>query len=122
MPATWPSGVPTRVLFNGASLPEGETAIRSPTDSGLARQRAQFRGAFDRVTGSISMTRTQYETFGAWRKGLGGGTFNWTGYKAGFTAVCRFVAGEQAPPTGNAQTGKWLVPVAIEVMSVAEDP
>jgi hypothetical protein len=119
MPATWPDGVPYRVLFNGASVTDGEPAMRSPTDSGLTRQRAQFSGVLDKVQGPIRMTRAQRETFAAWRKGLGGGTFNWLGYQAGYIAVARFVAGEQGPGGADAQTGKWLVPVSIEIMSVS---
>lgn len=119
MPATWPEGVPYRVLFSGAAVTDGETAMRSSTDSGLQRQRAQFTAAPDTVQGPIRMTRAQRETFAAWRKELGGGTFNWLGYQAGYVAVCRFVAGEQGPGGGDQQTGKWLVPVSIEIMSVS---
>lgn len=124
MPATWPEGVPYRVLFDGASLPEGETAARSNTDSGFQRQRKEFSGRPDELRGNIRMTRAQYEDgFRPFRKDLGGGTFDWLGWRSGWTAVCRFVAGQQGAPATDPATGKLLVPVAIEILSVAEiDP
>jgi hypothetical protein len=102
-------------------MPEGETAARSDTDSGFQRQRKEFSARPDEVRGNIRMTRAQYEDgFRPFRKGLGGGTFDWLGYRAGWTAVCRFVAGQQGAPTSDPATGKLLVPVAIEILSSSE--
>ena len=104
MPATWPDGVPYRVLQAGASAPEGEVAMRSPTDSGFQRQRAEFTAALDEVTGNIRMTWAQYLTFRAFRKGLGGGAFTWAGYPGG-SVTARFKAGAQGAPSSDGQTG-----------------
>ncbi len=116
MPATWPVGVPFKLLRAGASTGEGELAARSNTDSGLVRQRAVFTAALDTYAGSIRMTLAHYETFKAWRKGLRGGTFTWAGHPSGGSVTARFVAGEQGRPTPDSQTSKWLVPVSIEVV------
>lgn len=115
MPATWPSGVPYKLLRSGASTKEGETAIRSNTDSGFVRQRAAMTAALDSYAGTIRMTLANYETFKAWRKGLGGGTVTWPGHPSG-SVTARFVAGEQGDPTPDPQTAKWLVPVRLEIM------
>lgn len=116
MPATWPVGVPDKLLRAGAALAEGEVAIRSPTDSGFARQRAAFTAAIDTYTGNIRMTYANYVTFAAWRKGLLGGPFTWASHPSGSSVTARFVAGSQGTPAPDAQTAKWLVPVAIEVL------
>ncbi len=116
MPATWPVGVPDKLLRAGASYAEGEIAIRSETDSGLARQRAAFTAALDQVGGNIRMTRAQYMTFKAFRQGLGGATFNWLGHPSGGTYEARFVAGAGSAPTPDPQSAKWLVPVRLELM------
>lgn len=116
MPATWPVGVPYRVLRKSGSVTPGEIAIRSNTDSGLQRQRAAMTASLDIISGPIRMTYAQYETFEAFRKGLGGATFNWAGHPSGGTVEARFVAGAQGQPAPDPETSKWLVPVAIEVM------
>lgn len=116
MPATYPAGVPYRIIKSSASLTPGETAGRSPTDSGLARQRAMFTAAVDINSGNIRMTWAQYVTFDAFRKSLGGSTFNWLGHPNGGTVVARFVAGAQGAPQPDPATSKWLVPVQIEVL------
>ena len=116
MPATWPSGVPYKLLRAGASAPEGELVGRSPTDSGLARQRKMFTAAPNGFSGQIPMTWAQYLTFRAWRQGLGGATFNWLGSPGGETLECRFIAGAQGAPTPHQAAAKWLVPVAFEVI------
>lgn len=116
MPATWPA-VPYRVLRSSGAITEAELVGRSQTDSGLARQRAMFTAAPDKVTGTIRMTYAQYETFAAWRKGLKGSTANWLGHPSGGTKEVRFVAGEQGTPTPDGQTSKWLVPVSMEIIA-----
>lgn len=116
MPATWPVGVPFKILRAGASTGEGELAIRSNTDSGLTRQRAAFTAAPDTYAGNIRMTWAQYETFKAWRKGLRGATITWAGHPGGGSVTARFIAGEQGRPTPDTQTAKWLVPVSLEVL------
>lgn len=116
MPATWPAGVPYKILRAGANTKEGETAIRSNTDSGFVRQRAATTAALDSYAGNIRMTLANYETFKAWRKGLGGGTFTWAGHPSGGSVTARFLAGEQGDPQPDPQTSKWLVPVRIEVI------
>lgn len=116
MPASWPGGVPYRILRSGGSIAAGETAIRSPTDSGLARQRAASTAALDIVSGPIRMTWAQYVTFEAFRKGLGGATVTWPGHPSGSSVTARFVAGAGSQPAPDPQTGKWLVPVSIEVL------
>lgn len=116
MPATWPVGVPFKLLRAGASTGEGEMAVRSGTDSGLARQRAAFTAALDNYAGNLRMTLAQYETFKAWRKGLLGGTFTWAGHPSGGSVTARFIGGEQGRPQPDPQTSKWLVPVVIEVL------
>lgn len=104
------------MLRSGGSVAEGETAIRSPTDSGLARQRAAFTAAPDVWTGNIRMTWAQYVTFSAFRKGLGGATFTWPADMLHGAVTARFVAGAGSQPTPDAATSKWLVPVSIEVL------
>ena len=116
MPATWPVGVPFKLLRAGASTGEGELAGRSNTDSGLVRQRAMFTAAPDSYAGNIRMTYANYVTFKAWRKLLRGGTFTWEGHPSGGTFTARFIAGEQGRPGPDPQTSKWLVPVVIEVL------
>lgn len=116
MPATWPIGVPDKIIESSGSFAEGETAIRSPTDSGLARQRAAFTAALDQIGGNIRMTLVDYETFRDWRKALGGSTFTWAGHPSG-PVEARFVAGAGSTITKDPKAaGKWLVPVKIEVM------
>lgn len=115
MPATWPA-VPYKILRAGASAPEGVTAIRSNTDSGLVRQRAAATAALDIIAGPIRMTWAEYVTFKAFRKGLGGGTVTWLGHPSGGSVTARFVAGEQGDPTPDPQTAKWLVPVRLEIL------
>lgn len=116
MAASWPSGVPFKLLRDGAAFIEGEVAVRSDTDSGFQRQRAEFSAALDGVSGSIRMTFAEYETFRAWRKDLGGGAFDWPGHPSGETVTARFVAGEQGESTADAQTHKLLVPVRMEFL------
>lgn len=118
MAATWPAGVPYRILAAGASEAAGETAIRSSTDSGLQRQRKVFTAAFDVISGSIRMSRAEWVIFRDWRKALGGAVFDWPGHPdhPGETVQCRFVAGSQGVATRDSQTPKWLVPVSIEIM------
>lgn len=114
MPASWPA-VPYKILRSGAGIAEGDRAIRSPTDSGLARQRAASTAALDIVTGSIRMTWDEYVTFAAFRKGLGGATVTWPGHPSG-SVTARFVAGAGSQPTPDSATSKWLVPVSLEVL------
>lgn len=116
MPATWPSGVPYKLLRAGASAPEGELVGRSPTDSGLARQRKTFTAAPDGFAGQIPMTWAQYVTFRVFRKALGGATVNWPGGPENTTLEVRFIAGAQGAPTPHQAAAKWLVPVAFEVI------
>lgn len=116
MPATWPVGVPFKLLRSGAGVTPGETAVRGETDSGFARQRAAFTAALDVWTGTIRMTWAQWETFAAWRKALGGAAFTWLGHPSGAAKVARFVAGQQGAATADTQTAKYLVPVAIEIL------
>lgn len=116
MAATWPSGVPFLIRWDGASLIEGETAARSDTDSGFARQKNVFSAAPDGIAGNIRMSWEEYDTFRAWRKGLGGGAFDWPGHPSGSTVEARFVAGEQGEPTTDPATPKLLVPVRIEYL------
>jgi hypothetical protein len=115
MPETWPPGVPSRILRAGASEAAGETAARSATDSGLARQRKTFTAAPEVISGTIRMTYAQWVEFRDWRKAIGGATFNWPGHPSG-TVEARFVAGAQGPATPDAQTPKWLAPVSIEIL------
>lgn len=116
MPATWPAGVPSRILRSSGNIAEGETAIRSPTDSGLARQRAAFTAAPDVWSGNIRMTWAQYVTFAAFRKGLGGATFTWPADTLHGAVTARFLAGGGSTPMPDPETAKWLVPVRIEVL------
>ena len=117
MPATWPSGVPYRLLRQGAAFTPPERVIRSQTDSGLARQRAAFTAGLDKFNGTIRMSEAELADFIPWRDGLGGGTFTWAGHPtAGGSVEARFVGGEQGAAQPDSQTPKWLVPVSIEVI------
>lgn len=116
MAVAWPSGVPSKILRAGASNAAPEVAIRSQTDSGLARQRAVFTAAPDVWSGAIRMTYAQYVTFKAWRAGLGGAVFDWPGHPGGSTVAARFIAGQQGAAAPDQATPKWLVPVMIEVL------
>jgi hypothetical protein len=118
MPASWPAGVPHRLLRGGATYRAPDLVQRSQTDSGKARQRQVFTAADKVFAGNIRMTQAQLVTFIAWRDALGGGTFNWP-YQplTGALVEARFVAGEQAQPASDPVTPKWLVPVTIEVLA-----
>ncbi len=117
MAAAWPTGIPSKLREQGAVFAEGETAIRSGTDSGLARQRKVFTAALDQFGGVLAMTWAQYLTFKAFRQGLGGTTFLWPGHPSGATVEARFVAGvESSVSKDPSARAKWLVPVRIEIM------
>lgn len=120
MAEAWPEGVPYRLRHDGASYAPPERAIRSPTDSGLQRQRAVFTAAPRAFSGNVRMTAVQLETFVAWRDGLGGGVFSWPGHPFSADPVdARFIAGQQGVITPDSRTAKWIVPMAIEILPTA---
>jgi hypothetical protein len=116
MAEAWPTDIPFKLLGSGAAVAPGESVIRSPTDSGLQRQRAATSVALDTFNGSIRMTWSEFVIFDAWRKGLAGGAFDWPGHPSGVTKESRFVAGAQGAAARDSATVKWLVPVSIEVL------
>lgn len=117
MPASWPSGVPYLMQREGLSRIAPDAVLRSPTDSGLARQRTQFSATLKGWRGVIRMTWGQYEDFEEFMDDLAGGTFTWP--EAPFTgAACeaRFIGGERGVPTPTPGQHRFDVPVAIEIV------
>jgi hypothetical protein len=101
----------------GSNYQPPELVQRSPTDSGLARQRQVFTATQKIFSGNIRMKQANLVTFDAWRDGLGGGTFNWPAHPFTLALVeARFVAGQQGVPAPDSATSNWLVPVAIEIV------
>ena len=114
---TWPADVPQRMLRSGFEYEPGDPVERTPTDSGLARQRRMQTAMPERFSGPIRMTRAQMLAFTDWRNAVGGAVITRNHPLTGDAGVsCRFVAGEQGPPRPDPATPKWLVPVVLEVL------
>ena len=112
----WPPNVPHRFLRAGAKLSPGDRTARSPTDSGLARQRAVYSFVPDQISGVIKMTEAEMATYLAWRDGVAGGVILRPHPVTGAMIRCRLIAGQQGAPSPDSATPKWIVPIAIEVL------
>lgn len=117
MPATWPPGVPYRLLEEGAERINPEKGLRSQTDSGLGRQRQQFTAVQNGFAGNIKMLASALADFEAWYDELAGGTFNYPKHPfTGAVAEARFIVGRVGPARFDRQKARWMMPVAIEFL------
>lgn len=117
MPAAWPAGVPYVLLWDDAVRINPEKGMRSPTDSGLQRQRQVFTATQKGFAGTIKMTQAQLQDFEAWYDDLAGGTFTHPKHPfTGAPAEARFIVGRVGEAKPDSRSVKWLQPVAFEFL------
>jgi hypothetical protein len=112
MSITWPSGVPDEPL--SASIEEGarNTVLRSPMETGPAKQRRRFRAGPRPISFAIPMTRAEVGTFEAWFEDTladGALSFDFTHPRSQATVTLRFIGGQ--PPRYQWEQGGQTVQV-----------
>lgn len=118
--ATWPSTLPGLEL--GAELSQQESFIRSPMDTGPTKQRRRFTATSRYLSGTMLLTKTQYETLDTFYKdtiSYGSDAFDYTDPVDNSTTVsARFIS----PPSFTALIGAaggvdfWRANIALELL------
>ena len=113
----WPSTLPPPLADNTTSYQAVSNAIRSNTESGVAKVRRRFTAMATPFNCSLKLTQTQYDALIAFYETTLADVlpFDWTDFRTGDPATYRFIQ----RPQGSFQKGsinRWLVTLQLEKM------
>ena len=117
--AAWPGTLPGYMEI-GLSERRQQGFLRTPNDSGPAKQRKRFTATSRYVTGTMTLTKAQRDTFETFYKTtLGEGAAEFTmGDALDFgTVTCRFFETPEMQLLGaGGDGGHWRVSLALEIL------
>lgn len=108
MAIAWPVTVPDMFESSGFGYDADSGLLRSDMDSGPAKVRRRFTSTTKNMTGTIIMSRTQFQTWETWFEDTifhGALSFTMTDPVNGGTMTVRIVSGKSGKPYSWSQTG-----------------
>lgn len=117
--AAWPGSLP-QYMEIGISEQRQQGFVRTENSMGPAKQRKRFTAAARYVTGTMTLTKAQrdtFETFYSTTLGEGAAEFTMSDAKDFGTVTCRFVdAPEMQLIAAGGSTGHWKVNLSLEIL------
>ena len=116
--AAWPTSLPTYPLLEGYSNSQESAMIRTPMETGPAKQRRRYTKDIEIIECTFNMSTSQKTTFrDFFNNTLGGGadSFDWTHPETGNAITARFRSKGSKVPFSIEAVGDDLYKVSVTV-------